>query len=200
MTLFHARWSCVFVLALAAGGQGSVLAADQAMSAGIVFEGMGSDYCEPVPPGMADEEVEAVYAQAIEDDAASLRGHMQGFMEGERIGVSVFGTRTPDAGLAVVSSVMGPLPAGGHASMCLVMIQLGDVPAAPGTYDVTGIPGLDAATPGDVLVVGRVLQLEPTGRKGDTGRDIYRLANLGEADVRQCGQLRGQLRDVRFHS
>lgn len=184
MKLIHGRWQCALVLALTAGGLCSAQGADEApISAGFVFDFIGSQHCEPVPPGMADAEVEAVFAQAIEADAAPLRGRMEGFMEGERIGVSVFGTRTDDAGLAVVSSVMGPVPSGGHATLCLAMIQLGDVPVVPDTYAVVGASGLDAAAPGDVLVVGWVVRLEPTGRQGDQGRDIYRLASLGEAQV-----------------
>jgi len=184
MTPFHGRWPFALALLLAAAAPCPVQAEDDAATpAGLVFDLMGSRACETVPPDMPDDAIEAAYAQLGQDEATPLRGRMQGFMAGERIGVSVFGTRTDDAGLAVVSSVMGPHPAGGHATLCLAMIQLGEVPVVPAEYAVVGAAGLDAASPGDMLVVGWVVKLEPTGRKGDEGKDIYRLAKLGEASV-----------------
>lgn len=184
MTRFHARLPFVLALALATVSPLAAQAAeDPPISAAFVFDFMGSQSCEPVPPGMPDEAVDAVLAQAVAGNDAPLRADMEGFMQGERIGVSVFGTRTEHAGFAVVSSVLGPHPSGGHASLCLAMIQLGDVPVRPATYPVVGAAGLETASPGDVLVVGWVVRLESTGRQGDNGRDIYRLASLGEAQV-----------------
>ena len=183
MATFHGPWCGVLALALATAATGNVQAAEGGLSSGLLFDSLGSGFCEPVPPGIGDEQAEAFYAQAIASDESPLRGRMQGFMEGERIGVSVFGTRSGSDGLAVVSSVMGPHPAGGHATLCLAMVQLGDVAAVPGTYAVVGAEGLDAAAPGDVLAVGWVVRLEATGRKGDGGRDVYRLARLGEVQV-----------------
>jgi hypothetical protein len=164
-------------------------AAAEPVDTGFIFETFGPEQCEALPADMPPAQAEAALGDPGRIEAARAAGEpvleatMTGFMAGPRLGVTVFGTHAQDSGLGAVASVWGPLPSGQYATLCLALVQIGAVPVVPGEYPVVGVAGLESAASGDMLVAAAVMVLEPTGRQSEAGRDIYRLARIGEGFV-----------------
>jgi hypothetical protein len=153
------------------------------LDARTIFEMIGIRYCEPVPSHMPEEDLNNGIAAMQAEGEPLLEGVLGGFMDGRRGGISQFGTRSDRAGFAAVHSIWGARDDGSLATLCLATIQIGDHTAGPGSFRTIGLGELDEASEGDVLVVGVIVTLTPTGRVSERGLDVLSQQTIGELQL-----------------
>lgn len=156
------------------------MAEELPLDARTIVEMIGVRYCEPVPSHMPEDELNKGIAAMQAEGEPMLEGVLGGFMDGPRGGISQFGTRSDRVGFTAVHSIWGARDDGSLATLCLATIQIGDQPAVPGNFRVVDLGKLDEAVEGDVLVVGVIITLTPTGRVSERGLDVYSQQTIGE--------------------
>jgi len=151
---------------------------DEGIDTGFVFDMIGMQYCDAPPSDLTVAEVEKDLEKNREQ--LPLSAKMTGFMAGDRVGTSYFGTRDGDTSFTAMTSIIGPVEGVGYRTLCLAMIHLGAPSAKAGTYGIVGADGFKDASEGDLLVVGRIVTLTVT----ETPKR-YRTTTVG--DVRITG-------------
>jgi hypothetical protein len=154
----HPYLTTLVGLALGAslGALANPASADDSISTGFVFEMLGLKHCEILPDDVPAQAIEQSLAESAAAGLIPLNAAMAGFMSGDRMGMTLFGTRAEETSLTTVSSIWGPIEGLGYRTLCLAMIQLGDQPVVPGTFRIVGSQGMATANSGDVLAVATI--------------------------------------------
>lgn len=152
----------------------------------LVAELIGLEYCESLPTSVTPAELVEGVVQMESGGMRLIAAQVDGFMASAEVGGSVFGTSASGTSFTAVHSLWGVLPDDRMATMCLHMVQIGDVPATPGAFTVHGLQALEGARvafDGDVVMSGIVIILEDTGTVNAGGFPILRQRTIGDVNV-----------------
>ncbi|MGY6631439.1 MAG: hypothetical protein ACXIUL_10575 [Wenzhouxiangella sp.] len=151
----------------------------------LLFELMGTSDCETIPADLPASQMRAGIEAMLADGQPLSTVELDGFFSGSHHALTLFGSRHPDTGFAAVHSAWVEMEDLGLVTLCILTAQGSTTPMAIGEFELAD---RDASGPDDFLAIGILLELAPSGRQSDEGRDIYRQRIIGEA-VFDSGQM-----------
>ncbi len=147
-------------------------------SPAMLFEMMGTSDCETIPADLPASQMREGVEAMLADGQPLSAVELEGLFSGSHHALTLFGSRHPETGFAAVHSTWVEMEDLGLVTLCILTAQGSTSPMEIGQFDLAEP---DGGEDNEFVALGILLELAPSGRQTDEGRDIYRQRIIGEA-------------------